>query len=134
MKRAVTLLSLGAGTMDATTGLVLVAAPAAALGIFGLALPGGAGAEILMRWIGAFVAGVGLSYLWAVLPRDDATRAQRLPGVWGATAVVRTGVALFCTIAVAARQLEPVWLVVGATDAALAIVQFHGLRKGWFRV
>jgi hypothetical protein len=133
MKALVLPLSLAAGALDTTTGLVLVAAPAVALGWCGVALPGGDGAAILMRWIGVFVAGVGASYLWAIAPRAPAARTARLAGVWGATALVRAGVAVFCVVAVAARQLAPVWLIVGCTDALLAGVQAWGLRRGWLQ-
>jgi len=131
VKTIVIRLSWFAGLMDATTGVVLVAAPGAALGLADVALPGGEAAAILMRWIGAFVGGVGLSYLWAVAPRSAGERARRLPGVWGATAMIRTGVALFCLMSVVTGALAPIWIVVGLTDAALAIVQSWGLRAGW---
>jgi hypothetical protein len=125
--------SLLAGCMDATTGVLLVAAPARTLALFGATLPGGEGAGVLMRWIGVFVAGVGVSYLWAIASSDAAVRAWRLPGVWGATTVIRTGIALFTVAAVATRALDPVWLVVGATDAALAVAQAAALRAGWLQ-
>jgi hypothetical protein len=131
MKRPVIALSLCAGMMDAGTGVLLVVAPAMTLGMFGATLPGGDAAAILMRWIGVFVAGVGCSYLWAIAPPDHAVRARRLPGVWGATAVIRSGVAVFCIVAVITGHLAASWLVVGLTDAALAGVQTYGLRAGW---
>ena len=131
MKPAATYLSLAAGAADTTTGVLLAVAPAAALGWFGIAVPGGDGAAILMRWIGVFVAGVGASYLWALATAGSATRAQRLTGVWGATTIVRSGVALFCAVAVATRQLEPVWLIVGGADAVIAGMQAWGWRRGW---
>jgi hypothetical protein len=131
MKPAATYLSLVAGAMDTTTGVLVAVAPVAAPGWFGVAVPGGDGAAILMRWIGVFVAAVGSSYLWAIATSDAATRAQRLVGVWGATTIVRSGVGIFCAIAVALRQLEPVWLIVGCTDVAIAGVQAWGLRRGW---
>jgi hypothetical protein len=133
MKPLVPFVTFAAGAMDAATGMMLVAAPATTLGLFGAMLPGGDGAAILMRWVGVFVLGVGLSYLWSIASRDAATRARRLPGVWGATMVIRTGVAVFCFTAVASRQLEATWLVVGATDAALAGLQGWALRAGWLQ-
>jgi hypothetical protein len=119
--------------MDTATGVLLTVAPVAALGWFGVAVPGGDGAAILMRWIGVFVAGVGASYLWALATPDPAARGQRLIGVWGATTIVRSGVALFCAVAVATRQLESVWMLVGGTDAVIAGLQAWGLRQGWPR-
>lgn len=131
MKPLAVQLSLLAGVMDATTGLLLVVAPGAVLGWAGVTLPGGESAAILMRWIGVFVGSVGLSYLWAIAPRNETTRARRLPGVWGATTVIRTGVALFCLAAVVTGELDAIWLVVGFTDGALAVMQAWGLRAGW---
>lgn len=125
----VRLITLGAGAMDATTGLVLALAPTPALNLFGISIPGED--DILMRFVGAFVAGVGLAYLWALAPMQPAAGRKRLPGVWGATALVRGCVALFCFAAVGAGKLSPIWLVVGGTDAVLAGVQITVLRTGW---
>ena len=133
MKPAAIYLSLAAGAMDTTTGVLLAVAPASVLDWFGVAVPGGDGAAILMRWIGVFVAGVGASYLWAIAPSDVVTRTQRLTGVWGATTIVRGGVALFCAVAVATKQLAPVWVIVGGTDAVIAAMQAWGLRRSWLR-
>jgi hypothetical protein len=132
-KAVVLIVSLGSGAMDATTGALLAGAPAATLSLFGATLPGGEAAAILMRFVGVFVAGVGLSYLWALAATSPAVRARRLPGVWGGTAIVRAGVAVFCFAAVASHRLEPAWLAVGATDAMLAAIQILGLRAGWLR-
>ena len=131
MKPWVPLVSFAAGAMDTATGVMLIAAPAMTVGLFGATLPGGEDAAILMRWVGVFVLGVGLSYLWAIASGDAATRARRLPGVWGATMVIRTGTALFCFSAVAAHQLDAAWLIVAASDTILAALQAWGLRAGW---
>jgi hypothetical protein len=128
-QRVVCAISLFAGGMDTTTGLLLITAPVYTLATFGASLP--EGGETLMRFIGTFVAGIGMSYLWGIAPKSKRDRMHRLFGVWGATAIARTGIALFTISAVAAGSLEPQWLVVGFTDGILAITQTVLLRKGW---
>lgn len=86
----------------------------------------------MMRFVGAFVAGIGTSYLWGIASKQPVVRMRRLFGVWGATALARGGVALFTTTAVIMGPLEPHWLVVGLTDATLAIVQTMLICRGWF--
>jgi hypothetical protein len=130
-KHLVLVLTLGAGAMDTTTGLLLVALPATTVALFGAAMP--PGDDILMRFVGAFVAGVGMSYLWALATRDATARANRLPGVWSVTALVRTVIALFVGGAVALGRLDAAWLVVALSDAFLATVQIAGLRAGWLQ-
>jgi hypothetical protein len=127
----VLLLSLAAGLLDSTTGALLVTIPETTLRLFGATMPGGGG-DILMRFVGAFVMGVGLSYLWGLATSRFDQRAQRLHGVWGATAAIRICIAAFTFTAVATRHLEPAWLVVGFSDATLALIQIWGLRSRWF--
>jgi len=125
------LLSLGAGSLDTATGALLLTLPEWTLHRFGAALPGG-GSDILMRFVGAFVLGVGLSYLWGLATPHTDRRTRRLHGVWGTTAVIRASIATFTTIAVVTGSLAPAWLVVAGSDAALAAIQAHGLRARWF--
>ncbi len=125
------LLSLSAGLLDTTTGLLLVTIPERTLTLFGATMPG-EGGDILMRFVGAFVGGVGLSYLWALATTRFDVRTRRLHGVWGATTMIRTCIAVFTCTAVATGRLEPAWLVVGASDATIAAIQAWGLRAGWF--
>ena len=125
------LLSLGAGLLDTTTGVLLVTVPAATLHLFGASMPG-EGGDVLMRFVGAFVLGVGLSYLWGLATAGFEIRARRLHGVWGGTAAIRTCIAAFTLTAVATKHLEPAWLIVGFSDATLAVIQAWGLRARWF--
>lgn len=127
----VLLVSLGAGLLDTTTGALLVTVPETTLRLFGAAMPGGGG-DILMRFVGAFVLGVGLSYLWGLATARFDRRSQRLHGVWGATAAIRACIAAFTLTAVATKQLEPAWLVVSASDATLAAIQLWALKARWF--
>ncbi len=111
--------------MDASTGLLLVAAPGwvlATLGIDGVP----EASLIFLRWIGVFVGSVGLSY--ALVRRGD----REGETVWRITALVRTLVAVFVTASIAAGALVPSWVGVAATDALVAGVQFVGLRRGWW--
>lgn len=125
--------SVVAGAMDALTGTLLLTTPATVLSLMGTTTPGGPAGEILVRYIGAFVTGVGLSYFWGLaVPATHGRRFRRMSGVWGATAIVRAVVALFCTGAVATGALAPAWLLVAATDGILAAVQGAALRAGWF--
>jgi hypothetical protein len=126
------LLSLAAGLLDSTTGALLVTIPETTLRLFGATMPGGGG-DILMRFVGAFVMGVGLSYLWGLAASRFEERTHRLHGVWGATAAIRTCIAVFTLTAVATKHLEPAWLVVGFSDATLALIQIWGLRADWFK-
>lgn len=128
-QRAVFAISLIAGGMDTTTGLLLVAAPGFTLAMFGATLP--EGGDVLMRFIGAFVAGIGTSYLWGIATKSNHLRMRRLFGVWGTTAIARAAVAVFTIAAVVTGALEPLWLVVGFTDAILAVTQTALLRHGW---
>lgn len=129
--RPALLFTFCAGTMDTLTGLLLLAWPARTVALFGAGMP--AGDDILLRFVGAFVAGVGSTYLWALAAPDPRSRGRRVAGVWGATAVVRLWIAVFIGAAVALGRLDGPWLVVGATDALLALVQGGGLRAGWIK-
>jgi len=144
-----------AGSCDLATGLLLIASPLRTLSWMGIAAggTGGGDAVVYLRFIGAFVAGVGASYLYplvlsALAPvRTQArtqvpaqTRAQapararpgRLPAVIEVTALVRAGVALFVTGAVISGALSPPWLSVAGTDAGLAALQLWMLARGMF--
>ncbi len=130
------LFCLLAGGCDLATGLGLIAAPERVLAWMGIvAVPGAA--SVYLRFIGTFVAGVGASYLLPLLLdslRAGATAARpgRLPAVIEVTALVRTGVALFVTVAVVTGALAAAWLSVAGTDAALAALQLWLLGRGAF--
>ena len=107
--------------------------PRTVLGWMGIAAPEG-DAWVYLRFLGAFVAGVGASYLYPLLLAALAGRDRpgRLPAVIEVTALVRTGVALFVAGAVAAGALAAPWLSVAGTDAALAALQLWLLARGVF--
>lgn len=124
------IVSLGAGLMDAVTGLCLIVAPAVVLRLLGAPMPAG-GDDVLMRFVGAFVCGVGCAYLWGMGTADVGKRLRQLEGVWGATALIRLCVALFTCGAVLLGRLAPLWLVVSLTDGVLGVGQLAALRAGW---
>ena len=119
-------LALGAGALDAGTGLGLVVAPVFTLGLMQAGTVG-AEAETYLRFTGVFVTMVGFSYLWA-WRRGSAT----LRIVFGLTAWFRLAVGVFSTWAIATGRLGPAWASVPATDFFLAITQAWLLRQGIF--
>ena len=128
--RAPSLFCLAIGAGDAATGLLLVAAPALVLRLLGLGAPPGADL-VFVRFVGVFVASVGLSYLYPWLA-GRAGRAPRLRTAIEITAGVRLAVALFLAIAVLAGALDLPWSAVGAYDALVASLQLGLLLRGFF--
>lgn len=118
-------LAIGAGAMDFGTGLGLVAWPVWTLARMGVAAPATSEAEWFMRFVGAFVGGVGACYLWAATgPRE------RLRVTLGAMVWLRSAAGVFTGVAVARGALAPAWLAVTATDGTLVIAQLWLLAKG----
>lgn len=118
--------SIAVGAMDASTGLLLLAFPERVLAMLGIDAAG-LGPTILLRWIGVFVAAVGLSYGLALKgDREGET-------VWCFTTGVRALVAAFVTSSILLGALEPAWWGVAATDAVVAVVQGAGLWRRWWR-
>ena len=120
-------LALGAGALDAATGLGLVLAPALVLRVMGVA-PLAGDAVVFLRWVGTFVGAVGVSYLWAWM------RGRRLlRAVLELTVIARVAVGVFSGVAVARGWLGAAWASVPATDLGLAAVQLWLLAKGALR-
>ncbi len=119
-----------AGLCDASTGLLLIAAPVWTLGLMGLSVipqP-----LVFVRYIGVFVLSVGLTYLWAALAWPLTSHAHiGWSTQWGITALIRTLVAVFVVWQIAAGALESKWITVALSDATFAVIQWIGLRKGW---
>ncbi len=111
-------LALGAGLLDTMTGTGLVLLPAWTLQRMFVPPPG---AEALgyVRFVGVFVAMVGLSYLVALRRNGDAP----LRAVLDVTRLFRLGAGLFTGAMVLAAGWSPAWLVVTATDLGLVVVQ-----------
>lgn len=130
-----------AGLCDLLTGILLVLSPETVLAMLGLPE---VSEPIFLRYVGVFVANVGLAYSLPWWPRGSgwsphgrgasSVRAsgvtQAIEQVFALTALVRLSVASFLFVAVLADALAGPWLLVGLTDLALAGVQIAWLRRG----
>lgn len=115
-----------AGACDGLTGVLLLGAPLFTLKLMGInSLPT---EPIYMQWIGAFVAGVGLSYFLSFLSCDISTRRHRMVGMFEITSLIRIIIAVFTGISVLRGTLDFAWIVVTFTDLALASAQLVFLR------
>lgn len=113
-----------AGGGDALTGLLLLAAPGLVLRLLGLPAP--ADGLALVRFVGVFVACVGLAYFYGL------SRRYRLVPAIEMTAGIRLAVGLFLGVAATVGELEPPWLLIGAYDAIVATAQLGLLARGMF--
>jgi hypothetical protein len=118
--------SVGAGGMDAVTGLLLIVAPLMVLRLLGIATLA-ADALIFLNWVGVFVMAVGLSYGLALTGR------ARGETVWMFTGMVRLLVAAFLTVRVISGAMEPAWLLVAVSDGLVAAGQGAILLAGWWK-
>jgi hypothetical protein len=114
-----------AGAADFMTGLGLVLRPALVLQLMG-ASPVPAETQVFLRFVGAFVGAVGLTYLIAAWRRE---RAQ-LKSVLELTIVFRLAAGGFAATAIGLGWLESAWTSVPATDLTLAALQGWLLAKG----
>jgi hypothetical protein len=118
-----------AGSCDTATGVLLVVAPAWTLKLMGVQwLPQ---PIEFASFVGVFVLGVGLAYLSLARLPLNAKTAPRWQTGWALTALIRSLVAGFLTWQILAGRMENAWLAVAATDGALAIFQWTGLKCGW---
>lgn len=120
---------LVAGVSDASTGVLLIAAPLFTLRMMGLSVP--QDATPFLSFIGAFVLAVGLSYLYGAMLIRRVGGVQRIETVWVLTAIIRSSVAIFILAAVLNGSLAPGWLTIAAFDGICALIQASGLRGGW---
>lgn len=118
--------SVAVGAMDALTGVLLICAPGFVLRLLEIAEPS-PDAMVFLSWIGVFVMSVGLGYFMAL------GRRSRGETVWAFTSFVRIFVALFITVQILVGSLAPAWIVVGISDALVAVIQIAILRKGWWK-
>lgn len=124
------LFCLLAGGGDALTGLLLLAAPRLVLRLLGAAVPGDSGGDlVLLRFVGVFVASVGLAYLYPWLLRDGPSRLRTVLEI---TAGFRLAVALFLGCALMSGRLDLPWAAVGAYDALVALAQIGLRARGFF--
>ncbi|HUX44873.1 MAG TPA: hypothetical protein VMV57_08995 [Terracidiphilus sp.] len=130
-RRVLLVFHWAAGLSDASTGAMLMAAPAFTLGLMGLAAP--ADAMPFVSFVGAFVLAVGLAYLYGARLVGRECSMARLEAVWLVTAMVRSSVAVFVLAEVLKGALSPGWLTIAVFDAACVAFQALGLRNGWIR-
>ena len=126
------LYQIGAGVSDTTTGLMLLAAPIWTLHLMHInAIPSQPGT---ISFIGAFVLGVGLSYLWVELRNWRGLRtADEWEAQWRCTTLIRACVAIFLFVQIATTRMEPAWALVAISDGVLALIQWIGLQQRWLR-
>lgn len=127
-KKTITVAVLAAGAMDTCSGLLLIFTPALALGLMGVSLPP-AECWVFIRFIGAFVFGVGTLYLFAALRFAGYGDGVALVWVLGLTAWMRAVMFAFTLAAIVTGALAPAWWSVPATDGLLALVQFIFICK-----
>jgi len=142
LPRGVALFAITVGACDAATGAALIALPLWTLRQMGIAtLPA---EPVFVRWIGAFVLAVGLSYLYPFVLRSGGSErlgdrlgssllGDRLASTFEVTALVRILVALVAGSAVLTGRLELAWVGVPLFDLAVAATQLVLLRRGGLR-
>lgn len=118
--------SLCVGSMDAITGLLLVFIPSVVLKLLGITILEET-SWVFLSWMGVFITGVGLSYIWAM---GNAREAEL---IWKITAMIRLMVAVFLSWKIATHHLQLAWIIVAISDAVVAIIQIRILRLGWWR-
>jgi hypothetical protein len=97
--------------------LGLVIAPIALVRMMGIEADGAN--QVWLRFIGAFVLGVGLATLEPAL----SGASTRLAGATSATITIRLMVAGVVGLAVMRSELEPRWSLVAGWDVTAALVQ-----------
>lgn len=119
-----------AGLCDTCTGLLLIAAPELAVRM--MRVETAPSPIVFLSYIGVFVLAVGLSYLWIAWrsPLSQET-ALAWKTQWQITALIRSAIAVFLAVAIAAHQLDIAWLLVAFTDGVVACIQWLGLYRGW---
>ena len=122
-------LALVAGLLDFGVGLGLVFLPVKVLPLMGTPTPSDE-ALVYLRFVGAFVAAVGASYLWALRRRLDSGDATLLRSTLEITIIFRLAAGSFSAWALLQGWLVSAWASVPATDFALAIAQGWLLSRG----
>ncbi|MBC2603960.1 hypothetical protein [Puniceicoccus vermicola] len=111
-----------AGTMDASTGLLLMTAPEFTLGLMGIPSVHPE-AMVFIRFVGAFVFGVGSLYWLALWPVWKSGNWEWVRSCLLATAWLRLVVFVFGCVAIGTGALSLQWATVPLSDGLLAILQ-----------
>jgi hypothetical protein len=118
------------GLSDASTGVLLIVAPATTLHMMRLHAP--QDALPYLSYVGVFVLSVGIACLYGGgLLETRPVQVQKLEAVWLLTAITRGLVAIFVVAKIFSGLLEPGWITVALTDGAIALLQAIGLARGW---
>ena len=119
-----------AGSMDASSGLLLMLSPEFTLNL--MRVPAVVNeASVFVRFIGAFVFSVGCLYLFAFRSVSLTRDWSCVRFVFWATAWVRAVICLFTTLAIAQGALPVEWITVPLTDGILACAQVWAIWSGW---
>ncbi len=127
-RRLAALYTAIAGGLDAVIGPWLVFAPASALAVLGVEPEDD---TLFVSWMGAFVAAVGWSYLWALQRWLKHGDTNFLRAVWRVTILFRLAAGGFCAAQITADLLDPAWASVPLADCLFAGTQIWLLRAGW---
>src|SRR5579862_3834370 len=122
-------LSLGAGGGDLVTGLLLIFAPKATLALMHVPI---VNELVFLRFVGCFVATVGLTYFVGLVSWKYEGIA-RLRTVWELTIAFRFTAGAFVASQVATNALSWPWLSVPFFDGFWCLVQGALLRQGYLR-
>ncbi len=112
------------GLCDASTGLLLMFAPAFTLNLMGVSdIPSDL---VYLRFIGAFVFSVGAAYWLPFIHRANVIQfVDYTRVVWMVTALVRTAVCLLVSYQIFSGGLSLPWISVALTDGILALLQLR---------
>ena len=126
MKNKIPLFLLLAGMADASTGVMLLLAPAWTLKLMMVSdLPAD---TAYIRFIGAFVFSFGTSYLRPFLHPHGPARVEAVVNVLAMTSWVRVCISTFSAVAILTGVLHSSWISVPLFDATLAVAQLLMLR------
>jgi uncharacterized membrane protein YhaH (DUF805 family) len=117
------------GLSDATTGVLLIFAPALTLRL--MRLHEISSALSFLSFAGAFVLSIGIACLYGASLATREDFVPKLEVVWLLTAITRALVAIFITAKIVSGSFEVGWATVAVSDGALALIQGIGLWKGW---
>lgn len=131
------LLVLIAGAVDVLSGCGLMLQPRLTLRVMLLPVPAEE-ALVYVRFVGAFVAAVGASYLlslagawWASVRKRSDRQIRSLRAVLAFTLPFRLGAGTFCLVGVVQGWLPFMWIMVTVADYVLIVLQLWLLASRW---
>ena len=121
-----------AGCMDGLTGLLLILNPAVTLGLMGVDISLYTDV-IFIRFIGAFVFGVGGCYILGLIRLNLECDWKFLEDIWLTTAWIRLVVFAFTTFSIYTGKLDLWWAGIPVADGILGVFQIYWVKCGQFR-